>query len=388
MYTAVPARAFWRAAWAHTGTGAPPHTVPTALTEATRRLAVVYPGREITLTDSGTSALMLALRHTRPGNDRPPCVALPAYACPDIGTAAIGAGYRIALYDVEPDSLEPDLASLRRCLQAGASHVVAVHLFGRLVNVGRVEQEAAHFGAVVIEDAAQHAGGSRHGVRGGALAEWSILSFGRGKGLNAGGGGALLRRCATASAAPSLQLPSMATSLGVLAKAAVAELLSAPWIYWLPQSIPALQLGETVYHAPSPPRSSTVASASLLVETLQQEPAALALRRQHEQRYREALDHRTGVALRAPDAGSLSGALRFPVRVHAEVGRALGALGVVRAYPRILSEYVELAAHIEVMPHALRGAAELAETLHTLPTHARVRPDDIARLVQQVAGSR
>ena len=180
----------------------------------------------------------------------------------------------------------------------------------------------------------------------------------------------------------------MATSLGVLAKAAVAELLSAPWIYWLPQSIPALQLGETVYHAPSPPRSSTVASASLLVETLQQEPAALALRRRHEQRYREALDQCTGVALRAPDAGSLSGALRFPVRLHAEVGRALGALGVVRAYPRILSEYAALAAHIEVMPHALRGAAELAETLHTLPTHARVRLDDMARLVQQVAGSR
>ena len=357
------------------------------MTAAAHRLAVAYPSRDITLTDSGTSALILALLRTRPTDDRRPCIALPAYACPDIGTAAIGAGYRIMLYDVVPDSLEPDLESLRRCLKAGATHVLAVHLFGRLVNVARVEHEAAPFGAVVIEDAAQHAGGSRDGVRGGALSTWSILSFGRGKGLNAGGGGALLRVRNNAPAPPVLDLPGVAASLSVLAKATLTELLSAPWIYWLPQAIPALRLGETVYHVPSTPRSMTIASASLLVEALDRETAALGERRQHEQHYQQALRHRAGLMLRAPDTGVLSGALRFPVRIRPTVGIALASLGVVRSYPRILSEYGALAAHIEALPHALTGATELAATLHTLPTHARVQVDDMEKMVQQLSRS-
>ena len=348
----------------------------------------MYPGRHITLTDSGTSALTLALRLTRPTDGRRPLVALPAFACPDIGTAAIGAGYRIVLYDVTPDTLEPDLESLRRCLRAGASHVLAVHLFGRVVNVGRLAEQAAPFGAMVIEDAAQHAGGTLHGVRGGALAAWSILSFGRGKGLNAGGGGALLRPANEPVDAPELSASGTGASLTLLAKAGVAELLSAPSVYALPQAIPALQLGETVYQAPDEPRAISIASASLLIEALDKESQALAARQKNEQRYAEALARVGHVTLEVPSVGSLSGALRFPVRMRPDMAGRLLAFGVARSYPRILSQYPEIAAHCDLLPHSLSGAAELANLLHTLPTHGRVRPHDIEQLITGVTKAR
>ena len=66
--------------------------------------------RELLLTDSGTSALALALQ--RAARERPGPAALPAFCCYDIATAADVAGVPFVLYDVDPETLGPDPASL------------------------------------------------------------------------------------------------------------------------------------------------------------------------------------------------------------------------------------------------------------------------------------
>jgi len=381
VHAAIRASALWRAARVHFASSPQPESSAIAL--ATERLSEVYPDREILLTSNGTSALMLALQATKSPTITRACVALPAYACPDIGSAAIGAGYQIVLYDVVPSTLEPDFESLRRCLDAGATHVVAVHLFGRLVDVPEIQQLAALHGAVVIEDAAQHAGGMLRGVRGGALADWSTLSFGRGKGINAGGGGALMRRLAGAGRLPAgLPTAGVASSLVGLAKATAAELLSHPAVYWMPSGIPALQLGETVYHAPEHARTMTMSSAMLLVEALDREPQALAARQMAERRYLEALTtvkfRGTSVMLGDAAHGMASGALRVPVHLPDRVAAALSGLGVARSYPRTLADYPEIAGSVMNASEPIPGARTLADSLYTLPTHARLR--DVERV--------
>jgi dTDP-4-amino-4,6-dideoxygalactose transaminase len=310
-----------------------------------------------------------------------------------LGTAAIGAGYQIVLYDVEPGTLAPDWESLQRCLAAGASHVVAAHLFGRLVDVAEVQRVAAPYGAVVIEDAAQHAGGSLRGVRGGALADWSVLSFGRGKGINAGGGGALLRGadgCAAgaglADLPAGLSVPDMRASLVGVVKATAAELLSHPAVYWLPAAIPALQLGATVYHVPSVARAMTATSALLLIEALDQEPAALVGRTAAERQYLEGLravthDGTPMIPLYAA-AEMASGALRVPVRLGREIAERLAPRGVVRSYPRTLADYPEILERVVHRGEALPGARLLADSLYTLPTHARLRDAERAEIIR------
>ncbi len=69
------------------------------------------------LTDSGTSALTLALRVAEAATHAP--VALPAYCCYDVATAADGAGVPFHLYDIDPATLSPDMESLRRAFEAG-----------------------------------------------------------------------------------------------------------------------------------------------------------------------------------------------------------------------------------------------------------------------------
>jgi dTDP-4-amino-4,6-dideoxygalactose transaminase len=364
------------------------------MASAERALEARYPGRDVVLTESGTGALTLALGTAAPSGSRTPLVALPAYACPDVGTAVIGAGGRIVLYDVEPRTLAPDLDSVARALAHGATHLVAVHLLGRLVDVAALADLATTHGAIVVEDAAQHAGGTWQGIRGGALADWSILSFGRGKGLNAGGGGALLHRHQPAPAAGAgdarwraLPVPTIAESVRTVLMASATEWWSRPSLYWLPASIPALRLGDTVYHPPVPVRAMRTASAVLLGPALDGEPELLRGRRRVEAWYREALAD-LALSLDPPPAELASGALRYPVLLPPDVGEALGTFGVARSYPRTLLAYPEIARHVVNTDASFPGAATLADTLHTLPTHARATAGDRQRLLRALRAVR
>ncbi len=108
-------------------------------------------------------------------------MALPAFTCYDIASAAVGAGVRVALYDVDPDTLGPDPASLERVLAAGAGAVVAGPLYGVPLEWDALRALADRHGALLIEDAAQGHGASWRGRPLGSLGDLSVLSFGRGK---------------------------------------------------------------------------------------------------------------------------------------------------------------------------------------------------------------
>ncbi len=70
------------------------------------------------LTDSGTTALTLAIRAAQ--RIRPGPVSLPAYCCYDLATAADGAGADVLLYDLDPLTLGPDWSSFERTLGRGS----------------------------------------------------------------------------------------------------------------------------------------------------------------------------------------------------------------------------------------------------------------------------
>ncbi len=152
----------------------------------------------VALTDSGTLALVLAIRMVVPPNGT---IALPAYGCPDLLAASVFAGVRLRFYDLDPRTLSPDPDSVRAALARGAEAVVVAHWYGYPADVRAVTALARESGAVVIEDAAQHGEGKLDGAALGTTGPLTVLSFGRGKGTTAGSGGALLAIGATWSSA-------------------------------------------------------------------------------------------------------------------------------------------------------------------------------------------
>jgi hypothetical protein len=231
-----------------------------------------YSADRVVLTDSGTHALQLALTAALSRSSAGQrIVALPAYCCYDVATAAVGANARIALYDVDPDTLAPDAASLEQAFRAGARAAVIAPLYGVPAAWSPLESIAAQHGALLIEDAAQGHGAQLDGRVLGSIGQLSVLSFGRGKGWTGGAGGALLAR----GDAPPIDADGLAEGTGGIRTwmaAAAQWLLARPSLYGVPSSLPFLGLGETHYRQPSPAASMPGSVAALILATRDPSP--------------------------------------------------------------------------------------------------------------------
>lgn len=342
--------------------------------------------RQAVLCGSGTQALQLALQlaHRRAAGT----VALPAFACFDLVSAAVGAQVPLTFFDLDPATLAPSLGSLEEALRRGARVVVVAPLYGVPVAWEPLEALCARYGAVLIEDAAQGQGGQWRGRPLGSLGEISVVSFGRGKGWTGGGGGALLLRGEWATAWRSgLQLAEgnrtadLRTALVLAAQWAIGR----PGVYGLPAHIPMLRLGETVYHPPVSPKEMSRTAAAIAVRHRVLAEGAVAGRRIVAARWHDLLRDVSGVeSIRVPEAGE-PGYLRLPVMSdRPELAGAVQA-GVARSYPVPLPRLPQAAALLAAEQPAFPGAELLARSLLTLPTHAQVTNEDLAAVAALLA---
>jgi dTDP-4-amino-4,6-dideoxygalactose transaminase len=350
-------------------------------------IALRYGARGVLLTDSGTSALALALRAAERLRSTP--VALPAYGCYDLATAADAARLPVVLYDLDPLTLGPNFASLERALQHGARAIVVAHFYGVPVDLDRVRRLAGEYHALVIEDAAQGAGVSYAGRRAGALGSLGVLSFGRGKGITGGGGGALLagdESGARALATVSHEVGRPGGSLRTCVVTAAQWLLARPSLYELPASLPFLGLGETSYRPPHPAAAPPAFVLGVLERTLPLADEEAERRRRNAERLLAVLGAGSGrlAAVRGA-AGATPGYLRLPVLARggeraAALGDDAARLGIMPAYPCALPDLPGFGDRVRGTSEDFDGARLLASQLVTLPTHGRLDARDLAAL--------
>jgi perosamine synthetase len=347
-------------------------------------LSTRYDARAVALTDSGTSALVLAMRLAAPPRGT---VALPAYGCVDLIAAAVRAGVRVRLYDTDPVTLSPDLDSVRRALARGADAVVVAHMYGYPADVPGVRALAEDAGARVIEDAAQHAGGRLGGTRLGAFGPLTVLSFGRGKGTTGGRGGALL---VTAEAGAVIvgaveawgrAMPAPAAGWGEVAIATAQWVLGRPAAYGIATSIPGLHLGETIYHPAGEPAPLSRAAAALVRRGLPGIDAERAARAGRAESLTAQLARVPSFHIVRSITGGTPGYLRLAALDEAG-RRPAPLLGVVRSYPRALGEEPALAPIAHRNEPDTPGARDICRKLFTLPVHEYVTQSDERQIVE------
>jgi len=340
-----------------------------------------YNALDALATNSGTSALILALRKILPAGGT---VAYPGYSCIDLTTAALGAGLRVRLYDLDPETLSPDLDSVRAVLSRGVDAIVVAHLYGYPADVSSVVSIAAEYGIPVIEDAAQGAGGTLRGARLGSLADVSILSFSRGKGTTGGSGGAVLVRSDalaewTRTMRATLAAPPE-TGLEVVSLLA-QRVFSHPSVYGVPASIPALKLGEMVYHPPRAPLAMSSTSAAILRWNLRDEEQETEARRMRARVLLERIAE-SGIARPVHTVrDGESGYLRLAALDSSGATRSRTDLGVVRGYPMTLDQHHQLFPVLLTGERAGCGSLYLRDSLVTIPTHWHFAAADLRSLV-------
>ena len=134
---------------------------------------------------NGTDAIELALRAlgVGPGDE----VVVPANTFIATAEAVARAGATPVLVDVDQRTLLIDPALVAKAVTPRTRAVLPVHLFGQLAPVDEISSALAGTDVVIVEDAAQSQGATRHGVVSGALGRLASTSFYPGKNLGAAG---------------------------------------------------------------------------------------------------------------------------------------------------------------------------------------------------------
>jgi perosamine synthetase len=349
------------------------------------RLLAERLGGQCSLTSSGKAALWLALvaMHTeRPDRNE---VILPDYTCWTVPSAVVRAGLRVKPVDIESSTLGLDPDKTARAISPRALAVVVTHLFGVPSQIDRIESICRDKGIYLIDDAAQAFGATLNGKPIGAFGDVGILSFGRGKNITTGNGGAaLIRRPELQKRVDKILQHDMAVQTGSVAdklQLAVYKLFISRYLFWIPAGLPFLHLGETVYdpYFEAAQMSADRAGRGLLMLT--QNERVLSSRQQIASAYRGQLRDANGLNMLEPRSGSSSADLRFPVILAHQPncatvladGRKYGISGM---YPDTISSVADPGAYF--ISHEPCPVARLvADQLITLPTHHGISEVDV-----------
>ncbi len=372
VYSPIPASAVVRATAAALG------LLSDARPGLNARLKEEFRAEDCQLFGSGTQALQAALVLARATITDSAAIAIPAFSCFDVASAAIGAGGPVMLYDLDPITLAPEPGSLERVLAAGGRVVVIAPLYGIPVPWDALEALAVRHDALLIEDASQGHGATWDDRPVGSLGRVSTLSFGRGKGWTGGNGGALLTRGGSPAPTSVLDEAPLRRELSTVVGLAAQHVLGRPALFGIPHAVPGLHLGETTYKDPVRPMAITRAAATALAQTAVLSGREVARRRDNTEALLALVKGRTRLCPITIPAQGVAGYLRLPVLVTEGAARletpAVAALGVLRSYPVVLGELPQIADRVTGPVRKWPGAQRLVRELFTLPVHSMVQP--------------
>lgn len=351
--------------------------------------------KHVWLVSSGKAALTLILRalHSLSGRQT---VVLPGYTCFSVPSAVVRAGLSIRLYDVDPLTFNPDFSQLTELAGTDALCVLATHLLGVGVDVPRVVELCRPRGVFVVEDVAQAFGGRFNETPCGAIGDVGFLSFGRGKNITCGSGGAILTNDDQIGEALAREYAGLSdvSIVGMLTnwlEVAITQVLIDPSRYWFPAGLPFLKLGETKFYTDFPMARMDAVRAGLLLRWRERLSRSTRSRVAHAAQIRRLLSEDQVETIR-PSQGGHSVYLRFPLLMRSRqdkdalcrISREQG-LGISAMYPSAIGQVPELSASLSAAP--VPHSVAIAERLVTLPTHELLSDEDLKRMCAVVSNS-
>ncbi len=384
-----------------------------------QKLARTFQVPELMLCHSGRSALSLiltALHKSLPKSEQNTRleVLIPAYVSYSVPSAVAHAGFTLRLYDVDPQSLAPNKASIQAATSEKTLAIVLCHQFGLVYDGAPLRDIATAHGAFLVDDAAQVMGAMVGKDYAGTMGHVGLFSLSRGKAVTAVEGGIIAlphsehkERIATAleqCAQKSNTQKNSAESVKMLIKAAAFMFLRQPAVYTLPASLPWLQLGASIFEPNFPHGAMCSASAGLAQAALPLMEASHGRRRHKAAYYARALQDIAEVKGISPAAHTRPVYVRYPLVptkgkeiiiqkiLRHNGGKTAKKLGISRGFPLPLYAVNDLQPHL-TQEHVLQktaeqrfmGATYVAQNLITLPTHDHVRKEDMDTILEFLA---
>lgn len=348
---------------------------------------------------SGRAALWLYLKSASLLKPERKEVIVPAYTCPSVVSAVLKAGLTPVLCDNNLDDFGFMCEEFEKKLNKKTLAAIVVHLYGVPVKVDKIQALCRENDTWLVEDAAQAFGNAFPGnprVKLGLTGDAGFFSFGRGKPISILHGGLLTLKSGDIhekarelyggmNGGPSRQILIYGLSLGLY------SLFSNPHLYWLPQMIPSLNLGGTVFEPEFETASGNNPAIALVCGMLESIEEEKRVREDNSRWYSDNLgEYRSDAARLVPGYPYL----RYPLLIRDVdlrnrilenlVATGTGATG---SYPTPLNELPKLK---EVLAdnREYKNAKHISASIVTLPVHSGVSVTDrekIKRIVRQVS---
>lgn len=352
-----------------------------------------YRLRHCFFVSSGRAAMYLLFRalRTLAGTHKTEVI-VPSYTCYSVPAAAIRAGLRVRILDIDPRTLSYDLDQLAHTDFSSVLAIVSSNLYGIPNDLPSIAAIARQHGVYFVDDAAQSLNASVNGQPVGSFGDAGLYSLDKGKNITSIQGGMLVTQSDTIAAEIHKELaqlldPPWQRTLVQALQLLIYAILLRPWLYWIPARLPFLKLGTTRYEIDYPvehysPNLGIMAALLFRhIDGVTQKRTAAA------QRYFELLQNLPFLELPQPPAGANPVYLRFPIIIRTpELRERLLAVlqaagfGATASYPSSTLDVPEVQSFINhELSHASAGRA-LAARILTLPTHPYVRPQHIERI--------
>lgn len=355
-----------------------------------RELGKYLGKRDIFLTCSGRSSLynlLNVLKNISPRKE----ILLPAFTASSLGAAINKAGLKVHLVDISLETFNLDIEKLPEALSQDILAIIPVHMFGLACDIERIAQIIRGQDIFLVEDFAQSMGTVVKGEETGTLSNIAFTSFARGKNLPTYSGGMLtiddirISRL-VGEESSKIKENSLSEKFSVFFKLMAFTLVSNSYLYgYFSRWVRAFgkEIGGDFEN-----KNYTDLPARVGFSLLKKFDSIKEKRYENGRLLYQGLKGLKGIRLPKILEGSKPVFNRFPVlfdevKKKSLVSRRLNSQGIeaLPLYEKPLHKvYPEL--NGPQRSDNFPVATYFAEHHLCLPTHPRVRPEDIARILQ------
>jgi len=356
-----------------------------------------FDGRNAFLFSTGRGAMTFALRclnSYQPDRKRN-TVIVPSYTCYSVAASILAAGLNVLVCDIDKKTLSFDEEQLESIDYTSVLAIVSANLYGLPNNLEHLEKIASREGIYLLDDAAQSLGATISRRKAGTFGHLGLFSLDKGKTITSMNGGILItdnKDLASILKREYLKLPELSRTECTknYAKLLVYFLFLRPNLYWIPQSIPLLGLGSTVYDEEIDVALYQSGIATIARNQLNRLDLINKSRQIIARNYQSSIVNTSLIKTFDLLPTSKPVYLRYPIRILDSKLRESFLhksrdLGTSRSYPKSIASLPQLRDRISIHNNYCESGIAVADQIVTLPTHSYVLQSDVERLAVLIA---
>jgi dTDP-4-amino-4,6-dideoxygalactose transaminase len=320
-------------------------------------------------------------------------VIIPAYTCFTVPSAIAKAGLKIKLCDISLETLDLDVEKLSRLINENTLAVLPVYHFGLAHPISDIIDICREKKVFVIEDVAQGMGAKFRNQFLGTFGDLGFFSLGRGKNLTTIEGGIILIQDEEISSLLKKELSNLRKSPGIefFWKTLIYRIFLSPYLFWVPERIPALKLGESEFSLDFDLFSLSEYQAKLGTSLLPRLEEINQARIKNASYLISGLKDFDGISLFPLPAEAYSVYLRLPILFkdsseREKVFQSLKKknLGASKMYPTSLDKIPGIEKYLVPRSDEFSKSHLVEKTILTLPTHQYLKETDLQKIIKVI----